>query len=405
MVDRTLTATHKAVPAAAFEQKLGITDVLTGYNVGTFQITHGGTYLFVAGETVDFYTAAGAYRGNDVIATIDSPTKFTITAGIGALIPTDILKTRADLPVYYRNGATSWSRNAPNGFGVEYTAVTRLHYNRLNAGSYNSQLVAANGSFVAYWMVETNITTNPVIMIMGQRQDTTLAAAKDNNQWAHLALGVFPSYAFRPLHRFIYRTDSGYTNTPRAQIVDVVDVRSTPFIGSTVISFSHSQLADTTTDGHPIGAVYQVPIPISRINGNHEALEYYQLDTGTDEYCMVMAQIPVGVDVINNDVKVTFQCSWAVAPAAGPWLVVCDILYRAVGGDADVYQLLDQTVIDELTGNIGIDTHVASTMFNVIKNIAAGNLAAGMLFKIKLRMDGVIPLQTLRVHAVSIQIV
>ena len=85
---------------------------------------------------------------------------------------------------------------------------------------------AQDGYHVAMWLFATNIITEPVIAIMGQREDLLIDDATANNLYGDLLLGNFPILEFKILYRLIFQTDSTYTNGVKSKLVDVLDLRA-----------------------------------------------------------------------------------------------------------------------------------------------------------------------------------
>lgn len=167
-----------------------------------------------------------------------------------------ILAVPAEIPVYYKNGAAGdWRRYAANTFpcadAAKVGAGTRLHYNN-PAGPWTVAEVPST-NHVACWIVATNDRTNPVKVILGQRQDGTLTQAQNNNLFQSLDLTGLPFQEMRVLYRVIFQTANGYGNTPKARIRDVQDLRADTIRASgQYVPVTHGSLSGlVASDDHP----------------------------------------------------------------------------------------------------------------------------------------------------------
>jgi len=181
----------------------------------------------------------------------DEDIKINITDGAGGGLFEQVLSP-AELPVYYRIGASNWrivetsSKNRATDMAYIQAGNT-LMYNKLN-GSWTLQAVSTN-KYMAMWVVGTNDLSEPVAMIMGQREDTTLQDAKDNNSWGDVNLTGMPFQELIILYRVIVNeTASGQYYT----IEDILDLRNFNTTGSASdpLIQSHSALADLDADDH-----------------------------------------------------------------------------------------------------------------------------------------------------------
>lgn len=127
-------------------------------------------------------------------------------------------------PVTYHSGSTGeWVKDSATDFAVK-AGTSRITYNLNTAGTWTTPDVGAN-QFVAYWLVATsNILDGPIVSVMGQRTDSNIGNAQDNNTFSELDLTNFPGAESRPLYRLIFQTGS-YGNTVNARLVDIQDIR------------------------------------------------------------------------------------------------------------------------------------------------------------------------------------
>lgn len=160
------------------------------------------------------------------------------------------IATTARLPVLYRIGSGgSWYRDVATAYPLKLSAGT-IQYN-YNPGSGWTTTPAPENSFVAMWILATNDMTEPVVAIIGQRSDSTLSAARENNLWNSMDIGQFPTPESRLLYRVIFQTNSTYTNVPNAVLVDIADYRTVHLAGAGLSATSdHSALSGLEKDTH-----------------------------------------------------------------------------------------------------------------------------------------------------------
>ena len=162
---------------------------------------------------------------------------------------TQVLTGAAELPVFYLSGSSgAWVRDTPTEYACKQSATT-LQYNLLT-GSTWSTTPATNNRYVVSWVVATNDITAPIIVILGQGQYTSIGSA-EAVKFGNLTLTNFPIVEFRPLWKVIFRTSTGFTNTPNALIANVLDLRQLSETGEagTVVS-DHGLLSGLADDDH-----------------------------------------------------------------------------------------------------------------------------------------------------------
>jgi hypothetical protein len=162
----------------------------------------------------------------------DEDIKFSISA----------LSAPAQIPIFYRSGATAWRKKTADNFPLIYANPgTRASYNQNNAGSWQLTEVA-NQDFVLmhYFAVGAISGTPRVIGICGQADYATLAAAQAGaeTEIADLQLSGLPVVEFVALATVIFQTADNYSNTPKARIratdtgADYIDWRNLKVQGS-----------------------------------------------------------------------------------------------------------------------------------------------------------------------------
>lgn len=132
------------------------------------------------------------------------------------------LQGPARVPVFYRSGAGGlWIKDSATDFPVKQ-GTSFPTYN-LNSGGTWTTPDTGNNKYWVMWIVATHSVTEPVVALMGQREDVNIGTAGDENTWEALDLDGFPSQEFRPLYRLLFQ--SGGSNTPHCSLKAVLDYR------------------------------------------------------------------------------------------------------------------------------------------------------------------------------------
>jgi len=152
------------------------------------------------------------------------------------------------IPVFYHSG-TEWTFDSPTNFAAK-AGTARIKYNVLSGNTWTTPDVDSDTWFTSSWIVATNNLNYPVIAVMGQSAHNKIDDQLLLN-FSDLNLAGFPSVEFRPLYKIIWKTDSAYTNSIKAVIAYVGDLRS---ISGAVPSAStvadHGNLAGLADDDH-----------------------------------------------------------------------------------------------------------------------------------------------------------
>lgn len=167
----------------------------------------------------------------------------------------------AQIPVFYRSGlAGMWRRAVATDYPYLTTGTGRIAYNLNTAGTW-SQAEVNNGDFAAYWIFATNGANYPIIAIQGQRQDTSLANAQNNNLYESLAFGTLPYAEMKLLYRVIVQTSNAYGSTMKVRVAEVQDLRSVSNLpaGSYVATDHNSLTGRSTAASHPATAISNTP--------------------------------------------------------------------------------------------------------------------------------------------------
>jgi hypothetical protein len=126
------------------------------------------------------------------------------------------LRTYAKIPMYYKDGADGyWKKLDATDFPVIHDSPNLVKYNKYDSGTWSLEN-CADSCYVCTWVCGTNNIYEPIIGIVGQQQSTSYigAATEDFNT---LANGL-PFAEFVLLDKLIFRTSTGYTNTPKATL-------------------------------------------------------------------------------------------------------------------------------------------------------------------------------------------
>jgi hypothetical protein len=183
-----------------------------GLNAGNFTIVGDGT----ADADAQLSVEEGTIFDEDI--------RIDIVDGVGAGIFEQELTPIGQFPIYYRDGALgNWRKIAATNFPVDLN-TTQINFNEFTGGTWQ-RTEAGDGNFVAMWVFATNDINDPVIAIMGQREDTSLSDAQTNNTYESLSFGELPSQEMKVLYRVIFETSSTYSNAVNAALRDVRDLR------------------------------------------------------------------------------------------------------------------------------------------------------------------------------------
>jgi len=160
-----------------------------------------------------------------------------------------VLQGAAEIPVMYQVG-TEWQLDTATEFPIKAgTALPR--YNSVS-GSTWSLTDLGNSKFGVSWIVATNNLNEPVIAIMGQGEYNNIGEAEATT-WEELDLTGFPVFEFRVLYKIAFQVASGYTNTIKAAIRGVYDLRRTTVAGDSIPTIpvaDHGSLTGLADDDH-----------------------------------------------------------------------------------------------------------------------------------------------------------
>lgn len=173
------------------------------------------------------------------------------------------LQGPARIPMLYHSG-TSWVIDAPTNYPLKRNS-TLPQYNRNTGGVWDTAEVQ-NKNYATTWIVATNNLNYPIVGIIGQSYSDNSGQAEAVT-FADLDLTGFPVAEFRPLYKLIFKCSTGYSNTPKARLESIWDIR---LIQTTTVSngvtTDHGSLSGLGDDDH----LQYVHISTARtISANH----------------------------------------------------------------------------------------------------------------------------------------
>ncbi len=167
-------------------------------------------------------------------------TTFSITEGM--IADEDIEYTVGEATtcdLLYKDGAATYKW---------LTNQTKYYYedggSDINYNDGNTLTPVGANNYVAYWIFATLSPVRPIIALMGQRTDVTLADARANNKYESLTLGTLPFKEMKLLYRVILRNDA----TPYIETQDYRSVSNLP--SGTYVATDHGVLTGLTDDDH-----------------------------------------------------------------------------------------------------------------------------------------------------------
>lgn len=228
---------------------------ISGLSAGNFTTSGTGN----ANSDAQLSIADGVVRDEDI--------SFSYTNSASPSQPFEqILSPIANIPMYYRSGASgNWRKDAATAYSLKQ-GTSRIKWND-PSGPWTTPDASLDGNYVAVWVFSSNSKEEPIIGIVGQREDTTLNNAQANNTYESLSFGSLPSLELKVLYRLIFQTSSTYTNAVKARLVDVRDLRRAVDVSLGAYAPSdHGLLTGLTDQDHPDYAIY-VSNPSAYVGG------------------------------------------------------------------------------------------------------------------------------------------
>ena len=416
--DASITSTT-ASPATDWNltvsQFLGFTALATtGTNATT--IVFPTTRTLVTDQAVTVMTGnTTTIRGTTTITTGGTGTSFTVSS-VAGLASGDAIVIAARIPIYYisavAGGVYTWRKITSTDFlgvsgGVGITAATiasaTCQYNNTTAGGFAT--ITANRYYPIY-LIATNMTSEPVIAVLGQGQSTNsilaTALGEASFQFVNLVglsgLGIQEAVPFYRL-TYHYNTGGAFSAT-HIKVVDVtflnlrVATVSGTVIGASPSTMAASQVTTDTTNFSNILTTSETTV--------QSALD--KIDDFQNTYATVAnAEAATGVDnklcyVVETETWYRYEATGSAYTDDNKWVLSTgdggDTCWIGVAGKynyttTNVFEgtgALD--IINSGTDNIAIGyraSHLTSTGNYVIaigtdalyNSTASGNLAIG----------------------------
>lgn len=159
------------------------------------------------------------------------------------------LQGGGEFPVFYRTNS-HYRRDTATKFPMKIGS-SRVTYNLFSGGLWSTPDIDNNKFGISY-LVATNDLNDPIFAIMGQAQYTDQGSAEAAS-WDSMNMSDFPVAEFRLLYKLIYQTSSTYTNTPKAHLTGVQDLRVSFISGgnlATVPVSDHGTMTGLSDDDH-----------------------------------------------------------------------------------------------------------------------------------------------------------
>jgi hypothetical protein len=132
------------------------------------------------------------------------------------------LQGPARIPIFYKIG-NAWVIDSPTNFPVKQGAALP-RYNLNTAGVWSVADID-NNKYGLTFIIATNNINYPVIGVIGQSSHSNESDAI-NTDFNELDLTGFPVVELRPLYKLIYDVKSSYSNTVKARLTTVTDLRN-----------------------------------------------------------------------------------------------------------------------------------------------------------------------------------
>jgi hypothetical protein len=134
-----------------------------------------------------------------------------------------VLSPVAEIPIFYHSGGTGdYVIDAADVYPLKRSATT-IQYNILQGGTW-STVPCTNNRYTSTWIIATNEISRPVIGILDQNEYSNKGEA-EASKFDDLNLTDLPVVEARPLWKLVWRTSANYTNTPKAYLVNAIDLR------------------------------------------------------------------------------------------------------------------------------------------------------------------------------------
>lgn len=156
----------------------------------------------------------------------------------------------AYLPIYYRVG-TTWTKDTGTAFPMK-TGTVRARFNQNNSGTWSLVEATKDRNYLVSYVFATTNIQEPVIVLLGQDEYTSLSDAQARAAWSKVDFGDLPAQEMKLLYIIMYQTSSTYTNTPKCLIGYISDLRfgADREVSATSFNTAHSNLSGLGNDDH-----------------------------------------------------------------------------------------------------------------------------------------------------------
>lgn len=180
----------------------------------------------------------------------DQMQKFTITDDAGTGYHDQTL-TPLTAPVLYRTGASGVWRKITATSNLCYVSATVPQVNTFNGTEWVWNPVGV-AKYFAYWVVGSTASDEPIYLIPGQVDASTLADALVNNTWSDLSFGELPTQEHKVIARLILLRDVSSPYYTIEQLDDYRNVADEPTSGggSGAGTSDHGSLTGLIDDDH-----------------------------------------------------------------------------------------------------------------------------------------------------------
>jgi hypothetical protein len=158
-----------------------------------------------------------------------------------------VLQGGAEIPIFYRSGS-AWVKTTATKFPVKQGTLPQ--YNSESGGVWSATDLTT-GTYGVTYLVATNNVNEPILGILGQKNYQNLNKVSEES-WGDLNLSGLPIYELRPLYKLVYLVSSTFTNTPKAVLRQVIDLRSVDSIVQIAAGMAqdHGLLLGLSDDDH-----------------------------------------------------------------------------------------------------------------------------------------------------------
>lgn len=167
----------------------------------------------------------------------------------------------ARIPMFYINSGGGWVMDNPTDFPVKQGLLPK--YNLYSGGNWTTPDID-NNKFGVSFILATNNINYPVIGIIGQSSHANQGDAEAVN-FTDLSLPGFPVVELRQLYKLVFQCKTSYTNTVKARLASIFDLRSFSSTPSAMATYTdHGSLSGLLDDDHP---QYLLRTDVSALNG------------------------------------------------------------------------------------------------------------------------------------------